>query len=264
MEVVLRKESKSFQTKEIKYELSALLDADSFFYGLFDYGSKLAFSNIISSINELDKEDWQERVQLRKSKIGLLNNLVVFIPEVEFKSADIPAILSSVCGIPDVSEYIIRADRSEKFDLRICYAVPKSLIKTMTTTLDGPILHHYLSSFLESIGGLEPTGLYMHYSGEVLIMIALKDGHLAFSNIYKADESLNAFYWLSLAHQSIFEEDKSVPIYYSGRGMRTTSILGTIQSYFPHVNKMTHSISLDETKLSNEVEFYPLHCISEL
>ena len=264
MEVTLRKESVVFQSKDIKYELSALLDADSFFYGLFDYDSKLAYSNEITSISELNKEPWRNRVFLRKSKIGLLNNLLVFIPEAEFQAADVPIILSNVCDISDTSKYIIRSDRSEKFDLRVCYAVPKELIKIMTKTLDGPILNHYASSFLESIGNIDSDALYVDYSGDVLIIVALKDGHLALINTYEVFETLNAFYWFCLAHQSIFKEDKSVPIYYSGKRMNTTAILDAMQTYFPNVDKMIHSIFLDENSISNEVEFYPLHCISEI
>ena len=263
MEITLSKESKVFQTKDIKYELSALLNADSFFYGLFDYDSKLAFSNEISSINDLDKESWRDRILLRKAKVGLLNNLVAFIPESEFQAADIPMILGNVCGLQDTSEYIIRSDRSEKFDLRICYAVPKNLVKLMTKTFDGPILNHYVSSFLESISITESNGLYVDFSGDVLIIVAIKDGRLALTNTYKESEVLNAFYWISLAHQSVFQEDKSVPIYYSGKRMNSTSLLDTLQSYFSSVEKMTQSISLDGNSISDEVAFYPLHCIAE-
>jgi hypothetical protein len=264
LEVTLKRESKDFHNKDIKYELSALLDADSFFYGLFDYGDKLVFANEISFINELGGESWRDRISLRKTKIGLLNNLVLIIPESEFQPADIPYILSATCNLPDISQYIIRSDRIEKHDIRVCYAVPKELVKIMTDTLDGPILNHYVSAFLHSISDTSLDALFIDFSCKSLIVIACKDGRLVFINNYEVEENLNAFYWISLAHQSIFGEDRFVPIFYSGKLMETSSLRDTLESYYAELKKMIQPISIDGFSIKEEVSFYPLHCISEM
>jgi len=264
LEITLKKESKDFQNKNLKYELSALLDADSFFYGLFDYGSKLAYSDRISSIDDLSSEPWNERISLRKTKIGLLNNLVTLIPESEFRAADMTSIIATSIGISDTSQYILRSDRSEKHNLRICYAVPKGLVKTITNLLDSPILHHYVSTFLDSISDVKEDGIYLDFSGEVLIVIALKGGKPLLVNTYKVTEDLDAFYWIALAHQSIFKEDKSAPIYFSGKLIGETTLYTTLKSYFPQLRKLKHAITLDGISIAEEEALYPLHSISAI
>ncbi len=188
----------------------------------------------------------------------------MIIPESEFQPADIAPILRAACNLPDTSQYIIRSDRIEKHDLRVCYAVPKELVKIMTNTLDGPILNHYVSTFLNSISDTSVSALYVDFSNKILILVAFKEGRLFFTKTYKVEENLNVLYWISLAHQSVFEEDKSTPIFYSGKGIETSSLRDTLELYFSQVNKMTHSISLDGLSMKEDVSFYPLHCISEM
>lgn len=264
MEVRGKKESKDFQNTDIKYELSALLDADSFFYGLFDYGSKLAFSNNIDSIDGLAQESWRGQTKLRKTKIGLLNSLIVMIPETEFRAADIAPIVTTTCNLSDTSQYIIRSDRIEKHGLRVCYAVPKELVKTMTNTLDGPILNHYVSTFLDSITDTSVNALYIDLSSDLLIIAACRDGKLFFANTYLIKESLDGLYWISSVHKSVFEDDRATPIFYSGKNIEVSTLLITLGSYYSQLKKMTHSISFDGDPIKGDVYYYPLYCISQM
>ena len=66
--------------KNISYELSALIDADSLVYGVFDYNRTLIWAGrgSLSEIDSLKEELINNGIKIRKVKVGILSSCLLY------------------------------------------------------------------------------------------------------------------------------------------------------------------------------------------
>lgn len=264
MEINLNKEAESFYSNDIKYELSALIDADSFFYGLLDYGHKLAYSNYALSSDVVPPEILQQSDKIRKTKLGYINNLVTLIPNDSFVQEDLSTILQHTCAIQQIKDYVLRSEHSLKHDLRVCYALPKKTVRQVTDVFDAPMLNHFVTTFIDQINVDQGDALHACKLGSFILVSVVNNGKLALTNVYAAVDAVSSFYFISLAYQKIFMKMSFAPIHLSGLIEEGDELHKLIADYYTYVDFVSEGITLDGVRLDSNGAFYPLYCISNI
>lgn len=264
MEIVLPQQSKAFPNRDSKYELSALLDADSFFYGLIDYGSQLEYVNSIKRFQDVSQEAWQNIVVLRKIKIGILNHAVSILPFESLAMEDLIEIVAHSAGILEPELYDFRVDRCEAQQLKICYAVPKSVLIGIRNQWQEPLIYHFVTTFVQGIELNGEDGLYIYASATTLVLCALKDHKLPFINCYQIKHPIDAFYYIMLTYREVFEEDVHVALHYASHPHTSNDILHHLQQYNPRLQHRTSDFKMDGQVLTDDYHYHALQCVSKI
>jgi len=256
------RQSVNFIEAEKAYELSALIYADSFFYGLFDYGSKLVKSSDISS-DELKTKGLlgTSKATVRKSKFGILNQLFTLIPKAEYDHHNIADFVKAACKIDDPSAYIYRSDYIPHYGLRVCYAIAKDKVSLINEVYESPSLLHYVTALIASTETGE-DGLYVHVIDDKILIAAKVDDRLQNANCYTYDADETAVYYIGLNYQETKLSSNNSPILLSGDIKADSGFSTIMNKYFDQTKLVTPPISIDGSPLSNAHQIDPLYAIS--
>lgn len=247
------------------YELSALINADSFFYGIFDYGSNLkcAFGLPQSSSKFSDLVSAQE-MGIRKAKIGIVNTLFTLVPDKEFAVKDSFQWLSSACRIDNPEDYIIRNDYSDEYKLRVVYAVPKPLMKDIKESIDNCSLVHFVFSCLDSIPNTGSKKKVRLIKLDKFIVIVVKDGNqLLLANMYDYQSNMDILYFLSLVFDRLNLDSKEQHIELAGMFSKEDNLIDLLLDYYGNIQLAEGYLKLIYNEAFSEYHFLPLYCISK-
>ncbi len=262
MEVSLNREAESFTTSENKYELSALIGADSFFYGLFDPDARLVASGnpayTQSSLSTTVREVTSG--QVKKAKVAYISTIVMLLPNIDYRPQDISAILQHTRALDDPDAYIFRADRPVSYDFRVCYAIPKTTLHSVKEVFDTPTLSHFLTVYLDRIDAADDYGLHICILNTCVVVVAVKDGYIGLSNVYASSDTTTTFYHINHVYKSQYSGE-DVPIWLSGTGDKDKELIELMKGYFHKVSEPYNPLLIPGSQPGDKSLFYPLYCI---
>ena len=263
MELSISKESKDFKQVDKAYELSALLYADSFFYGLFDYGFKLSKADKISISNDLKTSIISSsKGSIRKAKLGILNSSFVLIPKADFRHEDINQYLTMSIGNINLEKEIVRSDYIVNHSIRVCYSVSKKDITLINSCFEAPSLQHYITTIIASIPDGK-DGLFVHIIESNIVIVAILEGKIKLANIYEAADVETIFYYISLAYQESDLSTMNAIIHITGDKSQDDQFNELIHSYCSNVTTTSPPISMDNILLEDAYRYTALFNISK-
>ncbi len=251
--------------QDISYELSALVNADSFFYGLLDYGTKLKAAYGIKH-NDAPFSDMVhgQPYKIRKTKIGIHNNLFTIVPDKEFSVKHSFDWLSQVCQLEHPEDYIIRNDYSDQFKLRVIYAVPKPLMRDIKESVENCSLVHFVFACLDSIPNVGPQIKVRVVILDTHFVLVVKRGNgLLLANSYDYTSWQDILYFLSLAYDKLGLNRLEDPIELSGMIKSDDTLISLLVDYFGKVQLASNYLNIDQSQSVSEHHFLPLYCISK-
>ena len=253
--------------KNISYELSALVDADSLFYGVFDYTKTLVWAGRVrlSETNQLKQELLDHGIKIRKVKIGILNSQHTIIPNDEFNTDTIQDIVTHVNYIDQPDQYIFRNEYSVQHKLRVLYAVEKEVIKTLNAAFDNCQLIHVNFAQIESITEAETSQDHQvrlcFYESTFCLTIVNKE-QLLLCNTYDYDRNEDVLYFLGLAFDRLGLDHSTQSVEVGGYIPHDGELLTELEKYFGGIRYATGYI---KSKLASTEEHLhlPLYMISK-
>ncbi len=252
--------------KDITYELSALINADSLFYGVLDYNGHLVWAAEIAlnNINLLKQELLSNNINIRKFKVGIQNQLYTIVPNEEYGSAASKELLLHTNAINDTEEYLIRNDYSEAFGLRYIYALPNHLVKEINGAFDNCSLVHAAHANLEWLPTSSTTTIQVHmcFYREHFDLTISKSTTLMLSNTFRFSSEQDVLYFLGLAFDRLQLDAVSQEITVGGFIIHDGSMILALRDYFGHVRIATDRIKSD-TDHAQKHYHLPLYMISK-
>jgi hypothetical protein len=267
LEVKYQKIADSLEESSKSYELSALIYADSLFYGLYDYGFKLQKSgvaNINSAIKTLLLEN--TKASLRRSKLGLANANFTLLPPGFYNSEQIDELLAHSNNDLSEDTHLFRSDSIENFDIRIGYAVKKDLVKKLNTTFDSPILVHYMTAFLTNIDINHVNSEYQLHSciyGDYQALALCKGSKLIWANHYKAPTPPLQLYNIAICAQLHHIDPSDISIHLSGWIDDNHGTVHLLKQYFKQITFDRNETSFNGQDIDDVQYYHPLVAISK-
>lgn len=253
--------------KNISYELSALVDADSLFYGVFDYSRTLVWAGNthLSQTDQLKQELLDNDIKIRKVKVGILNSQHTIIPNDEFNTETIKDIVTHVNHIDQPEQYIYRSEYSVEHKLRVLYAVQKDVIKTLNTAFDNCQLIHVNYAQVVSTSDVVATQDCMvrlcFYESRFCLTVVDKE-QLILCNTYDYSSNQDVLYFLGLAFERLGLTYSTQSVEVGGYVIHEGDLLSELKRYFGGIRYATGYIK-SNLKHSEEHYHLPLYMISK-
>jgi len=252
--------------KNISYELSALIDADSLVYGVFDYNRTLIWAGrgSLSGIDSLKEELSKNGITIRKVKVGILSSPHTIIPNDEFNTDTIRDMITHVNHIVQPEQYIYRNDYAVEHKLRVLYAVKKEVVKKLNISFENCQLIHVNFAQVESTETAEGQNHMVRlcfYESSFCMSIVLQD-QLILCNTYRRRDSQDVLYFVALAFERLGLDHSSQTIEVGGFVMHNDPLLRELKKYFGGIKYATGYIR-SNLKQSDEHYHLPLYMISK-
>jgi len=253
--------------KNISYELSALIDADSLFYGVFDYNKTLVWAGhgSLSETDKLKAELFDNGITIRKVKIGILSSPHTIIPNEEFNTDTIKDLITHVNHIQQPEQYIYRNEYSVQHKLRVLYAVEKDVIRTINSAFDNCQLIHVNFAQVESTkteGSQEDHIVRLCFYESSFCLSIVHSQQLILCNTYNYSNNQDVLYFLGLAFNRLGLEHRTQAVEVGGYVIHDGELLQELKRYFGGIRYATGYI---KSKLESSEEHYhlPLYMISK-
>lgn len=247
--------------KDISYELSALLDADSLFYGVLDYSRRLKKAAYLTLDREV-QDPIEKEYKIRKVKIGILSPIFTLVPAQEFSSSHAADLIQHNHLLPDGVDHLIRNDYCEKFNIRVVYAVTKQDLDFLTTSFEAPSLHHFITACIEDLD-VSVTGVQFRVillSGKMTIVVH-EGEKLLLANTYAYTDTATFLYFVTLVFKQLGLDRLDQLITISGYLSISDEIIATIKKYYAQVQFVDHSVILDSDVPRHY--YHPLYLVSK-
>lgn len=255
MEIIsLSYQSAQLAYQDISYELSGLIDSDSFFYGLFDYQKKLLKAD---RIDQSQLSDELAAYASSRQRLAIASSSFSVVPAHEYSSAMGASLLGHVTHI-DEDHVIVRNDYSSRYDVRVVYAIDRDQIQSMQTRFDQLSMMHYITVMLESCD-IKDSGISASLIGERLYIIAVRGEQLLMANAYEVHSDYDVLYFLQLVYQRL-ELDANSALRLSGE-FHKDFVEQYINTYFAEVQYDTSDMGLADQQHSSI--YSPLYHVSQ-
>ena len=250
------------------HELSALIDADSFFYAITDRSGTVMdhgtvdLADIPQEIHDQDSENCFD-----KAKFGLVNTFFSLVPVDEFEVKKSVDYVVSECNVPDQKSYLFRNDLVSKHGIRVVYAVKQNTIKLINQHFVSPSMVHFISAILEDVDVNTPNKDLVKaviLKNEMAVVVC-KARKLYLANIYACPETTDYLYYTSLIYLRLGFDRTSIPLYLSGEisGLKDDDIYRQISLFFGNINFDCSTFDMSKTDELESQLFYPLSSISQ-
>ncbi len=250
--------------KNISFELSALVNADSFVFGVFDHARdlKLADAKSWSELMDTDLDQLVSDVKIRKTKLGVMNSLFSIVPESEFKLSHSSIFLGHVCDLMDAEHHMIRNDYSERFQLRVIYAVEKDVIKKVQESLVSPSLSHFVYACIDSMPDTSQQAVRVVKIGDQAVILVTQGDRLILANQYTIHTDSDILYYLSLIFERLGLDREQQPVEIVGEVEKTGSLYSLLSQYYGELMIPAEPQLISTATIADHV-YHPLYYISK-
>jgi uridine kinase len=257
----LNYQSEGLINKELSYELSALLVADSLFYGVLDYNRRLRkanFKNLDHSvIGSIESE-----YTIRKTKVGILSRIFTILPSHEFSSSFAHDFIEHTHLLNNENNYLIRNDYCEKFNLRVVYAVLKEDLDFLQSSFDTPILYHFITTAIENLDTSRIDNEVRVVLLDGIMIVTVHNGtKLMMANVYDYYDTASFLYFISLTFRQLDLDHAHQLITLSGMIDQPDEMVTTMKRYYGNVQIAEGGI-LTESNMPTHY-YHPLYCVSK-
>ncbi len=235
--------------KHNKIYLSALVDADSFFYGLCDKDNKW---QKLGTIKLKGLHEWNLREpqasQITKTTIGVLTNLFTLVPSTEWNPDQTGDFLNFAQYSNDAYDLEILADEISNFGIHLCYAFPVKRKQQLKSTFGAHGIVHLISALLRSVRKRDSID-FIHISriGNKVIMICLRRGVPVLANMFRKASSSDLLYFTQLVVDRYELDEQILMIQCSGDYDDKRVEINLLRRYFKEVEY--HSEDLSDTEV---------------
>lgn len=240
------------------YELSAVFDADSFFYGIWDKEMHLQRADYLNNWPENPDVIWPG---LGAARFGLANHLFALVPETEFVQEEQKHYVLDTCRFDNKRSYIFRNDYAEKFHLRVVYALGAPDLKRLNSHFETPALVHIVTSYLDSLQTLTfDSKIHVMLLSSKMLVVVSNAEKLQLVNLYKVNSSNDILYFISLLCNRFELDPVRICIELSGFINPHTENYSQLQKYFGNLRfrKIT-----DLSQIENNHCYHALHSVSK-
>ncbi len=214
-------------------ELSAVIDGDSFFYGLWDESQNLIGTDINRGIFPFFE---QIPSQITKMQFGVLNNIFSVVPEKIFDPSLAELFVSHANGVAKIDQHIFRSDYVTRFNVRVVYAVRSLVIKQLNNRFSKPSCVHLTTAFLESLVTLTfDYKIHLMLHNEKALLCLTKGEELLLVNVFPVLQPSDLLYFTSLICQRFELAQAKIPIQVSGMVNEGDEQLVTLGTYFGNI-----------------------------
>lgn len=255
-------QSEGLINKEISYELSALIDADSLFYGIIDYRKQLKRA-VRVGLHNLDNQALTSQIDysIRKTKVAFLSNQFCLVPTHEYSNNYGAELLWH--GQKDAdSDYILRNDYCEKFDLRVIYSIRRDDIYRFQDSTSPIALHHFVTACLETCDTTNPSKKVKLMIFDHKLLILVHEGkRLLICNVYDYNEPTTLLYYVSLVYEQMKLDRQSQSVEIAGLLTSKEDTFHLLKKYFGNISFADYGLSLDGFQAPHV--YHPLYCVSQ-
>ncbi len=250
--------------KDISYELSALINADSLFYGVFDYAKTLIWAaNIpLSRIGLLREELSKNDISIRKFKAGYYSTHYTIIPNEEFDSLNSEILFEHVNGLENHNDSILRNEYSEQFGMRLIYKVPKEIVRVVNQAFDNCSMIHANFAQIETMQNQENTAVRLCFYDSSFDITVISHEKLILSNSFDYKGGQDVLYFLGLTFERLGLDYRVQTIELGGLIQYDGEVVQLLKEYFGSIQYATNYIKSDLDR-SEEHFHLPLYMISK-
>lgn len=247
--------------KDLSYELSALIDADSLFYGILDYQRHLRKASYINLSQVESLVDQIIECKIRKSKVSFVSSEFALVPTHEY-SNNIAADLLWHGQKQDYEEYILRNDYCERFNLRVIYAIDRIDFNRVQDYFSSLSIFHFVTACLDACDTDSPFKTIRLTIFENRMVVILHEGkilHLA--NVYEYSDENEMLYFIGLIFSLYNLDYIKQQIVLSGWIKDDDEKARLINKYFGNVTMAHQPLVIDGFKSPHV--YHPIYCVSQ-
>ena len=246
--------------KEKTYELSALLDVDSFFYALLDSGGEVAKMDQISLNTKLELDQYPK---LNSSKIAIANQNYTLVPESDYTKESLAEYVQHKMGPSLQNKYVYQADHLKESGLFVCYAIPTELYQYCFNFSAIPIFRHQVSVLISQIN-MSNKGVVIHVSrnNHNIVIIAHKGGQTTMASTFESRSPMTTLYYITLVQESIGAKKVDLDIEFSGDFVSGDKTERLVRRYFSKVRYTSSTLKMNGQLLENPSVYFPLQSVS--
>lgn len=229
--------------KKLKYDLSAILFVDRFFYGIH-YNAKVIFDEVLSYKDNLDLSRQIKRAgldELNLEKTSIVSHLppagLIDYDNFEFK--DFKSYFKD--KYPDehlnISEYFSSKLVGQK--LFSTFAIKKSLKNTLVKAFPNVEFFHVSKILSDYLIKKKSDSVLMLLSQTSLSVVSIEDGKTVFSNVFRLTGELDASYYIKSLYKTM-SYDQNKPCYIINSKANKND-LDSFQDYFSNCSVVPKS-----------------------
>ncbi len=212
-----------------KYILSALLDADSFFYALLDAQSLITYDTGKSNLSDIKYLIEEKPIQPLLSKVATWTDQMTIIPKDDYDASHIEAYLRT--DKPNLS-LSYQADFLQDSNAYLCYAVPTFHLQRLSDDISVSKVNHLITALYSSLSTAYSRSILLHRHEKITLLLAINEGRMmAFSTVHEASP-VSLLYNVSLVTEK-HNVMKDTIIILSGDFHKEGQTKKLISKYFP-------------------------------
>lgn len=264
MEISKRRISKNISTLDKAYELSALINADSFFYTL-STEEELVLSNELSFSDASSSEtlDGIDHSRISKARFAIHNAHFTIVPADDFDIDNQGDFLSAAIGNNGYSDGVHRVDFVEKANAYVCYGVNRlELVRCASIVPEASIMHSTTVIMSSVLSSDQAATIHLSKLGHQVIMACAADGQLKIVNTLNDVTPISLLYYATLLKKTFKLGQDDLVIELSGDFTNEDGCISLLSRYFKTVNYKESTLRFDDEILTSSM-YFPLTSISQ-
>lgn len=263
MEIEKKKEAAGTADTIKKYELSALIDADSFFY-TYNSGDQIIKSEQLPT-EEFFSNDWTTQFpgMIEKGKVGVVNPYFTIIPTVDYDTQHLSSLVTTAAGNVLIHDPIYRSDFLPGLNAYLCYALSASLLGQLRELFADFGLCHVVTALIKNIDKAYGISLiHLCRMGRQTVLIARNEHRLLLATILDVNKSLSLVYYAMLVIKNYQLDLKKVRVEFSGDFEPDDEFTILFKSYFGMVSFRDTHLSYEDDARSLPSKFFPVRSVA--
>ena len=245
---------------EKKYELSALIDVDSFFYAIIESGGQVVEIDHIKLSKEVLLEKYPN---LKTAKIAVANSSYTLIPAAEYNEQSKVDYIHQVTEPSMQNQYVYLADFVEKTGLYVCYAISKSVYQYCFGLPVIPVIRHQISTMLsQSNSGKLSSRIHVSRHQDYITITAHVDGQLRVANTFESKSPITTLYYITLVQKNLGVKKRDIEVEFSGAFTPGDETEKLVSRYYTNLSYKPYSLKMDGQLLEKSSYYFPLQSVS--
>lgn len=224
-------------TYEIKRDtkphiLSAIIGADSFFYGLFDQNYKLLGCTYQKDVDF--SPAFVEQIAAELAPYADLQQRIAFSTK---------PFLHVSASEEDVSRYypsyddkLVEHEKLTAQDIKVLYGLKGRHLALVEEAFSKPECHHISTVLHNAAYPNRKVMVHMHIDNDTVHLLAAATDQLRYYNQFYCVDEKDYLYFVLLAYQQLGYDTNEVPLSVSGRVSKDSDIYNLMHGYIRHID----------------------------
>ena len=246
--------------KEIS-ELSVVLYADSFFYGLWDRTGTLAKAGYhpYISLKALSKL-WKFHYQIEKINFLSAAKPYVHLDKTDYEEEFFDVYFYGLYDQKKVKGYRKLTDDFSFQDLTTLHYLDPRFRANLRKSLYKKPKH--ISTAMAEANHKFHKGLLCYLGVGMIHITLLNEDGFRMYNQFNCSQGIDCVYFILLVCQSFNLNPKNQPLFIGGENLGSDQLIKMLSSYFPQVQPISEEIKVAEPLMAPRSHYYDLHICS--